>query len=111
MEVVKQHQISVDKGDCHTPIMIFPEGCTSRESEMIDFKIGAFCTLSSVQPMEIKWDGVWGITPMAVNARVYTTYFISCCMPPFGVIRHKRYPVFKPNQYFWDKYWEPVKEE
>ena len=23
-------------------------------------------------------------------------------MPPFGKILHKRYPVFKPNQYFWD---------
>jgi len=90
--------------------MIFPEGCTKRESEMIKFKVGAFSSLCSVQPMEIKWDGVWGITPRSINARVHTTYFISCCMPPVGVIRHKRYPVFKPNEFFWNKYWEPVKD-
>lgn len=32
-------------------------------------------------------------------------------MPPFGVIKHKRYPVFRPNQYFWDTHWEPNKEK
>ena len=32
-------------------------------------------------------------------------------MPPFGVIQHKRYPVFRPNQYFWDTHWEPNKDK
>ena len=31
-------------------------------------------------------------------------------MPPLGVIQHKRYPVFRPNQFFWDKHWEPKKD-
>lgn len=67
-------------------------------------------SLTSVQPFTIKYDGCWGISPQSVNGRLHTTYWISCCMPFFGVIRHKRYPVFRPNQFFWDKHWEPVKD-
>jgi hypothetical protein len=53
---------------------------------------------------------MWGITPQAFNGRLHTTFYVSNCMPPLGVIRHKQYPVFRPNQFFWDKYWEPVKD-
>ena len=33
-----------------------------------------------------------------------------CCAPPFGVIHHKVLPVFRPNQYFWDNFWDESKE-
>jgi len=32
-------------------------------------------------------------------------------MPPFGTIRHKQYPVFRPNEYFWKHHWEPNKDK
>ena len=32
-------------------------------------------------------------------------------MPPLGIIRHKQYPVFRPNQFFWDTHWEPNKDK
>ena len=31
-----------------------------------------------------------------------------CCMPPFGTVKHKIFPVFKPNQFFWNNYWKEI---
>ena len=33
-----------------------------------------------------------------------------CCAPPSGVINHQAFPVFRPNQYFWDNFWDEKKE-
>jgi len=78
---------------------------------MLQWKPGAFKALCSVQPFSVKYDTVWGIQPQSINGRLHTTWWISCCMPPLGIIKHKRYPVFRPNQFFWDKHWEPVKDQ
>lgn len=39
------------------------------------------------------------------------SFFISCCGPPTGTLKQKIFPVFKPNEYFWKKHWEPVKDK
>jgi 1-acyl-sn-glycerol-3-phosphate acyltransferase len=101
----------VESGEYTTPVIIYPEGATKRQTELIQFKPGAFKSLCSVQPFSLKYDSIWGIQPQSINGRLHTTFWISCCMPPFGTILHKRYPVFRPNQYFWDHHWEPVKDK
>jgi len=91
--------------------LIYPEGATKKQKELIQFRPGAFKALTSVQPFTLKYDNLWGIEPQSFNGRLHTTFYVSTCMPPLGVIRHKQYPVFRPNQYFWDTHWEPVKEK
>lgn len=34
-----------------------------------------------------------------------------CCAPPFGTVRHRILPVFKPNDYFWKHYWKPGEDK
>jgi len=90
--------------------MIYPEGTCCRGSDMIQFKIGAFLSLSSIQPFSISYKSVWGICPDAVNGRPHTAFFLTSCMPPFGTIKHKMYPVFRPNEYFWNHHWKKEEE-
>ena len=30
------------------------------------------------------------------------------CMPPFAHIHHKIFPIFRPNDFFWNTHWSPV---
>ena len=39
------------------------------------------------------------------------SFFLSCCAHPFGIVSQKIFPVFEPNEYFWKKHWEPVKDK
>ena len=98
---IQEHQHLVENRKFETPLMIYPEGATSRESELLQFKIGAFLSLTSIQPFSISYKSVGGIRPDAVMGRPCTAVFINSCMPPFGTIINKTYPVFRPNEYFW----------
>jgi len=100
----------VESGKLKTPLMVYPEGACCRQSEMIQFKIGAFLSLCSIQPISVAYDCLWGIAPDTVNGRPHTAFFLTSCMPPFGSIHHKVYPVFRPNEYFWSHHWKKDEE-
>ena len=77
---------------------------------MLQFKIGAFLNLSSVQPMLLKFENGNSFQPLNMYKKYFTFQFFMCCAPPFGVIHHKEYPVFRPNQFFWDNFLNEKKE-
>jgi len=88
------------------PLCIFPEGATANGEYITQFKKGAFSTLSPVQPFTLKYDAWY--QPAMICLPLNISFFINCCSPPNGVVKQKIFPVFKPNEYFWKKHWEPV---
>ena len=68
---------------------------------MLQFKIGAFLSLASIQPFSLTYETVWDFQPLGVNGRPCTAFLIYSCMPPFGKIVNKTYPVFRPNEFLW----------
>ena len=49
--------------------------------------------------------------PSIISISPIASFFISCCGSPCGVCKLKIMPVFEPNEYFWKKHWEPVKDK
>ena len=88
--------------------MIYPEGATTNNEQIITFKKGPFAGLNSVQPIGLKYSSLNGISPQ--NDTIFQWHFFFACM---GVhtLKMKVYPVFKPNKYFWDNHWQEGKEE
>lgn len=84
--------------------MINPEGCTTNNEKLIDFKRGAFESLLGVQPCGLKYYSPIGISPMNDPVYTWNTIFL-CSLSPYFTAHLKVYPTFKPNQYFWDNHW------
>lgn len=60
--------------------------------------------------MTIKFENANDFQPINFFDRHFTFQFFMCCAPPFGVIHHQVFPVFRPNQFFWDNFWDEKKE-
>jgi len=59
----------------------------------------------------VKYDNFSGICPSLLTVPAHYVLFLNCCRHPFGSATITKFPVFKPNQYFWDNFWEPVKDK
>ena len=86
-----------------SPVLIFPEGATTNNEQVIKFKRGAFSGLHSVQPMAFKYWSLNGISPQNDTISMYMFFFSQ--MSAFTTLHLKVYPVFKPNDYFWEHHW------
>ena len=90
------------------PLLIYPEGCTTNNTSLIQFKKGAFASLLSVQPIAMKYyaahfNPAHDVMPMFSNFIILSTGF-------YNNLKIKEYPVFKPNDYFWKHHWDEKKE-
>ena len=86
-----------------TPIVIFPEGATTNNESVIKFKRGPFGGLCSVQPIGIKYWSLNGISPQ--NDTIGPYHFFFGMLSAATTMHIKIYPVFKPNDYFFEKHW------
>jgi len=77
------------------PLLIFPEGATTNNESLIQFKRGPFSGLNSVQPVGFKYWSINGISPQ--NDTISQFHFFFVMMSGFTTLRMKIYPVFKPN--------------
>lgn len=59
LDKIESRAIEAEKG-LRQPVFIFPEGCTTNGTCVINFKRGAFYALRSVQPAVAK---IWSIGP------------------------------------------------
>lgn len=102
LKAIEQRQAkNEEKGG--RPILIFPEGATTNNEQIIGFKRGPFSGLNSVQPLGMKF---WSPTGISVqNDTIFQWHYFICFMSPFHTGHMKVYPVFKPNQFFWDNHW------
>jgi hypothetical protein len=86
------------------PLLIYPEGCTTNNTALLQFKKGAFYSLLSVQPISLKY-----YSPMqnpAHDVMPMFPHFVFLCTALYTTVQIKEYPVFKPNEFFWEKHWD-----
>lgn len=86
------------------PLVIYPEGCTTNNEYLIQFRKGAFFGLHSVQPICMKYSAPF-MNP-AHDVMPMFAHFIFMMQAPFITLNIKQYPVFKPNDYFWKHHWD-----
>jgi hypothetical protein len=91
--------------------MIFPEGTSSTGNQILAWKVGSFVGEHSIQMFSIEYHNMQGICPSLLTVPGQYVFFLNCCRHPFGTATLKKYPVFKPNQFFWDNFWEPNKDK
>lgn len=86
--------------------MIFPEGATSNGECLIKFKAGAFASLMPVKPYINRASTLVGNTALGSLMNMWHYSFLI----PFSAICYwpecLEMPVFSPNKYFWNKYWD-----
>jgi len=90
-------------------LIIYPEGGTTNGQYLIQFKKGAFASLSSVAPVIIKYD-----CPSAhyegSNVPIYSNIAISGLV--FGAkCTYTELPVFKPNDYLFKHHQKEGEEQ
>lgn len=84
--------------------MIFPEGGTTNGHHLIKFKKGAFAGLNSVQPICIKYHAHNDYNNQACSINFGLSLY--SMIHSFGVTETRKvFPVFKPNEYFWQHHW------
>lgn len=83
--------------------MIFPEGATTNNKSIIQFKKGPFGGLNSVLPIALKYWSVDGISLQ--NDTVGLNHFYYSYMSMGYTLNMKIFPVFKPNEYFFEHHW------
>ena len=80
---------------------------TTNGKYLLDFKIGPFASCLPVQPFTLKYDGCWGINGAMITLDPATSCFFMAAVPPFGVVRHRVYPVFTPNESMYKHHARP----
>lgn len=108
-KVIEERQAENELTD-RPPILIYPEGATTNNEQIITFKRGAFSGLHSIQPLSLKYESLNGISTQ--NDTLYSAlhfYFIALNL---GVtLNMKIYPVFIPNDYFWQHHLKQGEEK
>ena len=91
------------------PLILYPEGCTTNNSGLIQFRRGAFFGLHSVQPMTIKYYSPY-FNPSHDVIDVLAQAILLMCQP-YSTAHIKELPVFKPNEYFFKHHLQPGEEK
>jgi len=62
-----------------------------------------------VQPIGLKYYSWNGISPQ--NDTIFHWHYYFCMLSAFTTLHMKVYPVFKPNEYFWNNHWSENSDE
>jgi len=79
---------------------MYPEGCTTNNTEMIQFRRGAFFGLHSVQPVTFKYYSPF-FQPSHDVLDVFSHMILIMCQP-YTYCEIRVMPVFKPNEYLFN---------
>jgi len=117
LDIIIQKQKDIYSGKDLSKFMIFPEGTTSNNTGILDFKRGAFLSELAVKPYIIKFDTNFKISlAMDVIEMLYHLFLVICV--PFHLVEVIELPVFVPNENLfkdsnkerWVQYAEAVKD-
>ena len=86
--------------------MIFPEACTSNGEYLISFKKGAFANLKPVKPYINRTVSPRISQVMGSVMNLWHWVFIIPFHGGFYRSENLEMPVFAPNDYFWEHYWD-----
>ena len=101
MKQITERQIECEKGN-EWPLIIFPEGGTTNGSRLIEFKKGAFAGLVSVMPIGIRYYSP--VIPITTGCLAFESHLWLVLCNPFAIGHVTEFPVFKPNQFFFDNH-------
>ncbi len=114
---VTERQISINSKEEINQLLIFPEGTTTNNTGIIEFKQGAFLTKLNIKPYVIKCDPINKISLAMDVIEMLLHVFIVLCTPVHHVTVYSL-PVFIPNEYLFkhsryaneDKEWKVYAE-
>ena len=109
LEQVKERQQACLEGKAYR-IAIFPEGASTNNLGLLQFKKGAFASLLPVQPYILKYK----TGRCSVSHGDGTNAFVWLIMIPQAVwwsVEMFEMPVFEPNEYFWQNHLQPGEEK
>jgi len=101
IEKVKNKQIDIHSGKDLSKFMIFPEGTTSNNIGILDFKKGAFISELPIKPYVIKFDSLNRIS-LAMDVIEMLYHFLIVISVPFHYVEIIDLPVFVPNKELFD---------
>lgn len=105
---IKERQEQAEKG-LYPPLIIYAEGGTSNGRQLLQFKKGGFINLKSVQPVVINYD--CNKADME-NCVIKIQHIIPQYARNLWIkVTVKRFPVFVPNDYFFDKFQQEGEEK
>ena len=81
------------------PLIIYPEGCTTNGSCLIEFKKGAFLSLLSIKPVLHFYNSY--TQSLATGVLDGMQHYILAACTPFSTISVVDLPVFTPNDFFF----------
>ncbi|CDW73629.1 acyltransferase family protein [Stylonychia lemnae] len=81
-----------------TPLIMYPEGCTTNNTEMIQFRRGAFNGMYPVQPVTFKYYSPFFQCSHDI-LDVFSHIILIMCQP-YTYCEIRIMPVFQPNEYF-----------
>lgn len=102
-QLIIEHQQRSEKGE-DLPLTIYPEGTTTA-GPIIKFQRGAFISETSVQPYVVKYKSPL-ISPRTGIFDLTLMFFMISPLILFCKVEIIELPTFRPNQFFWDKYWK-----
>uniref|UniRef100_A0A7S3CKT5 Phospholipid/glycerol acyltransferase domain-containing protein n=1 Tax=Strombidium rassoulzadegani TaxID=1082188 RepID=A0A7S3CKT5_9SPIT len=104
--MIQERQLLNEKTE-RAPILIFPEGATTNNNSIINFKRGPFAGFHSVQPVCMNYTSINGISTQ--NDTLFHFHYYYCNLSYGTTLKMKVYPVFKPNEYFWQHHYDKSK--
>jgi len=88
---------------------MFPEGCTTNNTQLITFRRGAFVGLNSIQPVTFKYySPYFNVSHDVLNVLAHAILII--CQP-YTTCSINELPVFKPNDYFFKHHQKEGEEQ
>lgn len=108
VDAIADRQSKSESGKA-APLMMFPEGCTTNNTELITFRRGAFQALHSVQPITYNYYSPY--FNVAHDILDVLSHMILICSQPYTTCHVKELPVFKPNEYFFEHHKQGEEEK
>jgi len=102
---IEERQILGEQGKMPS-LTIYPEGCTTNGTCIIQFRKGAFGSLRKVKPYFSKIWTLTGMRPVHGDSISVWAYFGIIMTMGFCVFTLYEMPVFEPNEYFWKHHWD-----
>lgn len=88
---------------------MYPEGCTTNNTELITFRRGAFMSLASIQPVTFKYYSPY-FNPSHDILDVLS-HMLLVCSQPYTTCHVRELPVFRPNDYFFEHHQKTNEEK
>ena len=85
-------------------LLIYPEGCSTNNNYVIQFKKGAFVGEAAIKPVSSKYGGTY--FSMSGDVIDMLSHFVFITSQPLMQLHLKEYPTFVPNEYFWRNHWD-----